>query len=118
MLSYTSSGTRLFANRGEFIQTALPVLKKHGTTLWQDHPYTDIMAVRRRFPISCLNISCGYYNWHAPNEFISLRDTKLAIEQGAALVKVLDHVRYECPVDLNHDDAPLIEIGPLHVPKP
>jgi len=122
MLSYTSSGVRLFENRGEFIQTALPVLQKHGTTLWQRHPYTDIMAVRNRFPISCLNLSCGYYNWHAHNEFVNVPDVKLAIEQGTALLKALDHrnhVMYHCPVDLSHDDAePLIEIGPLHVPEP
>lgn len=119
MLSYTCSGVRLFANRGEFIQTALPVLQKHGTTLWQNHPYTDVMAVRNRFPVSCLNLSCGYYNWHAANEFVNLPDVELAIRQGIDLVKTLDHVRYACPVVLDDDaDAPLIEIGPLHVPAP
>ena len=118
MLSYTSSGVRLFANRGAFIQTALPVLQKHGTTLWQHHPYTDVMAVRRRFPVSCLNLSCGYYNWHEPDEFVNLPDVELAIRQGIDLVKALDSVRYECPVDLTEDDAPLIEIGPLCVPSP
>jgi len=118
MMSYTSSGVRLFANDGDFIKTATPVLQKHGTTLWQHHPYTDIMAIRNRFPISCLNLSCGYYNWHAPNEFVSLRDVPLAIEQGAALVSTLDHVRYECPVDLRDKAKPLIETTALHVPPP
>ena len=117
MMSYTSSSVRLFANRGDFIQTALPVLQQHGTTLWQRHPYTDIMAVRLRFPISCLNLSCGYYNWHQRDEFLSLSDLELAIEQGDALVRALPHVRYECPIDLSHDtDKPLVEISGLRVP--
>jgi putative aminopeptidase FrvX len=119
MVSYTCSGVRLFANRGDFIQTAVPVLQKHGSTLWQRHPYTDVMAVRNRFPISCLNLSCGYYNWHAANEYVHLPDVQKAIEQGSALVKALDHVRYECPIDLSHEtDEPLIQIGHLHVPSP
>lgn len=119
MVSYTCSGVRLFQNRGDFILTALPVLEKHGSVLWQRHPYTDVMAVRNRFPISCLNLSCGYYNWHAPNEYVHLPDVAVAIEQGAALVKTLDHVRYECPVNLDDDHTfPPITIGPLHVPDP
>jgi putative aminopeptidase FrvX len=119
MVSYTSSGVRLFANRGDFIQTALPALQKHGSVLWQRHPYTDVMAVRNRFPISCLNLSCGYYNWHAQDEYVHLPDVQKAIEQGVALVKVLDHVRYACPIDLSAEsDEPLIAIGHLHVPDP
>ena len=119
MMSYTNSGVRLFANDGDFIKTALPALQRHGTTLWQNHPYTDVMAIRNRFPISCLNLSCGYYNWHAPNEFVSLRDVGLAIEQGADLVSTLDHVRYACPVDLQDDlTESLIPVTRLRVPEP
>lgn len=118
MLSYTAGGERLFANRGEFIRRAWPVLQKHGTTLWQHHPYTDVMEIRRRFPISCLNLSCGYYNWHADNEFVSLPDVELAIAQGAELIRILGSHRQACPIDL-HDDAdePLVPVGHLHVPE-
>lgn len=117
MLSYTCGGERLFTNDGDFIKKAHPVLVKHGTTLWQNHPYTDVMTVRRRFPISCLNLSSGYYNWHRHTEFASLPDVELAIGLGTELVKTLDHVRYECPVDLKDEATPLIEVGALHVPK-
>jgi len=117
MMSYTSSGVRLFANDGDFIKTALPVLQKHGTTLWQHHPYTDVMAIRERFPISCLNLSCGYYNWHAKDEFVGLTDVALAIAQGDDLVRSLVRVRYECPVDLHDLTEPLIPVTPLRVPR-
>lgn len=118
MLSYTCSGVRLFANEGDFIKRALPVLNRHGTRLWQNHPFTDVMAVRRRFPVSCLNLSCGYYNWHAPTEFVNLPDVALAIAQGVDLIAALDHEHYPCPLNLSDDAAPLVEIGPLKVPSP
>jgi di/tripeptidase len=119
MLSYSVGGTRLFQNRGDFIQTAFPVLMRHGTQLWQRHPYTDVMAIRRLFPISCLNLSCGYYNWHADNEFVSLPDVDLAIAQGEELIATLGSKAYPCPIDLAFDtDAPLTPITSLHVPDP
>lgn len=116
MVSYTCSGVRLFENGGEFITRALPVLRQHGSVLWQHHPYTDVMAVRNRFPISCLNLSSGYYNWHASNEFVCLSDVELAIEQGEELVQALDSVAYPCPQRLN-ENGPAIPIGPLRVPE-
>ena len=117
MLSYTSSGMRLFDNKGDFIKTAWPVLQQHGTTLWQHHPYTDVLGIRRRFPISCLNLSCGYYNWHQRNEFVKISDVDKAVEQGEALVRALGDVRYPCPKDLL-DDEPLCPVTPLFVPQP
>lgn len=120
MVSYTCGGERLFMNDGDFIQTANPVLKKHGSTLWQSHPYTDVLTVRRRFPISCLNLSSGYYNWHAKDEFVSLPDVELALELGGALIKALDHRPYPAPIgsiaDVDHA-RPLQKVGSLFVPE-
>lgn len=118
MLSYTTSGVQLFSNQGCFIREALPVLRKHGTVLWQHHPFTDVTALRRRFPISCLNLSCGYYNWHAKNEFIKIDEVGLAIEQGTDLVNTLERRRYWCPVDLFEDGEPAIAVTGLKVPTP
>lgn len=116
MLSYTCGGVRLFANDSDFIRAANAVLASYGTNLWQRHPYTDVKAIRHRFPISCLNLSSGYYNWHRHDEFASLPDVALAIDTGKALVGALDHVRYACPVGLDEDGPPLVEVGTLHVP--
>jgi putative aminopeptidase FrvX len=119
LVSYTCSSERLFMNDGEFIQTANPVMVKHGSTLWQDHPYTDVMTVRRRFPISCLNLSSGYYNWHAHNEFVSLPDVELALELGGDLLKALDHCHYPAPSgsikEIDHE-TPLQKVSGLYVP--
>ena len=119
MLSYTLSGVRLFENSGAFIQTALPVLRQHGTTLWQHHPFTDAVAIRRQFPISCLNLSSGYYNWHAANECVSLSDVQLAIDQGIDLIAALGATAYPCPIRITEQltESP-VPIGPLRVPNP
>ena len=117
LVSYTSGGVRLFDNKGEFIQRAWPVLQAHGSVLWQHHPYSDVRGVRGRFPISCLNLSCGYYNWHMQDEYIKISEVEMAVEQGEALVKALDSVRYTCPKHLP-DDQPLCKIGRLSVPSP
>lgn len=119
MLSYSCGGTRLFESNGAFIKAAHPVLKKHGTTLWQDHPYTDVKALRKLFPISCLNLSCGYYNWHKCNEFVSLSDVNKALDLGTALLARLGNSHYPCPIDLRGDvSESLVAIGELFVPEP
>ncbi len=116
LFSYTSSGTRLFENQGEFIHTALPVLLKHGTTEWQNHPYTDVMAVRKRTTLSCMNLSCGYYNWHAKDEYVRLADTEASLAMAIELIKALGARRYD--YDAVKEDAaspPLLEVKSLGV---
>ena len=94
MLSYSSSGERLFENRGEFISCAKPVLDAWGVTQWQRHPYSDVMVLRQRFDFSCLNLSCGYYNWHMPNEYVRITDTENSIGAAEALIKALGNKPY------------------------
>ena len=105
LVSYTSGGIRLFANDGEFIQAAKPVLDAHGLTRWQHHPFTDVMALRERFGVSCLNLSCGYHNWHRPDEYVVLHEVEAAVAAGADLVRALGCRRY--PFGADEDDAAL-----------
>ena len=115
LVSYSSSGTRLFANGGEFIQTAAPVMQAHGLTRWQHHPYTDVMALRRRFDFSCLNLSCGYYNWHRADEYLVLDEVEAAVAAGTDLVRALGSRRYLFGAD-DHDNAlPLQEVTGLQL---
>ncbi len=80
LVSYTSGGTRLFADDGDFIRTAGPVLRAHGLTSWQHHPYSDVVALRQRFDFSCLNLSCGYHDWHCPDEFVVADEVEAALD--------------------------------------
>ena len=115
LASYTSGGERLFANDGEFIQTAAPVLQAHGLTRFQHHPFTDVMALRRRFGFSCINLSCGYHNWHRSDEYVVVAEVEAAVKVGEALIHALGSRAY--PFDAGADDlaAPLYEITHLQL---
>lgn len=117
MLSYSVGGVRLFSNGGSFIQEALPVLNHYGTVHWQHHPYTDVMALRLRFPVSCFNLSCGYYNWHASSEYVKISDVAHAVEQGCTLVETISRRQHSCPVRLLEDVSPHRSITGLRLPE-
>lgn len=115
LVSYTSSGTRLFANNGEFIQTAKPALQAHGLTRFQHHPYSDVMALRQRFRFSCLNLSCGYHNWHRPDEYLVLNEVEAAVNAGEALIAALGRRSYHFALDARDRSEPLFEITGLQI---
>jgi tripeptide aminopeptidase len=115
LMSYTSSGTRLFQNDGDFIQTAAPVLKAHGLNRWQHHPFTDVMVLRERFGFSCLNLSCGYHNWHCPDEYLVLDEVEAAVAAGADLVRALGCRRYPFGADDSDAALPLLEVTGLEL---
>lgn len=110
LMSYTSSGERLFENYGAFIRTAMRALQSNGVTRWQRHPYTDVMALRKRFKFSCLNIGSGYYNWHSSQEFVKLDDVRQAISTGMSLITDLGERSY--PVN-DLSGTPMVEVTGL-----
>lgn len=115
LVSYTSSGTRLFANDGQFIQTAMPALQAHGLTRFQHHPFSDVMALRQRFDFSCLNVSCGYHNWHCADEFIVIEEVEAAINAGEALISALGCRAYPFAGEAEDAAAPQFEVTGLQL---
>jgi len=115
LLSYTSGGVRLFQNDGDFIQRALPVLQAHGLTRWQHHPFSDVMALRQRFGFSCLNLSCGYHNWHRPDEYVVLDEVKAALAAGEDLLRVLGCRHYAFDAEDGDATLPLLEVTGLQL---
>ena len=80
----------------------------------QAHPYTDVSQLKQKVDVSCINISCGYYQMHTPNEFIVLDDVEKSIRTGINLVNEFGYEKqvyaYEPPVYsygglFNLDDA-------------
>ncbi|MGO9443301.1 MAG: M28 family peptidase [Thiobacillaceae bacterium] len=117
LVSYTSNSVRQFANDGEFIHTALPVFQQHGLTAWQRHPYSDVMALRQRFNFSCLNLSCGYYNWHQRDEYLVLNEVQAALASGEDLVQALGCRRYTFNAGADDTALPLLEVTGLQLPQ-
>ncbi len=108
--SYTCGGIQLFADHGEFIREAAPILASHGLNRWHRHTATDVVALRRRFGVSCLNLPCGYYNAHSPREYVVLDEVEAALAAGGDLVRALGCRRY--PFDANEAESglPLAEV--------
>lgn len=115
MMSYTSSGIRLFDNHGEFIQTALPVLQKYGVK-WQHHPYTDVSVIRPMHGMSCLNLASGYYNWHGDDEFVYVPDVKNAIVMAKELLAALGEHYF--PFMNEDSEETLVPVTRLMVERP
>lgn len=89
LITEICSGVRLYEKDGYFIQKMKPIIEENfnNPMIEQSHPYTDVMQLKNKLPISCINISCGYYNMHTPKEFIVLDDVTRAINTGIALGK-------------------------------
>jgi hypothetical protein len=84
LISEISSGVRLYESNGDFITLMKQSIEEAfgNPMIEQSHPYTDVMVLKDKLPVSCINISCGYYNMHTPKEFISVDDVDRAIQSG------------------------------------
>ena len=97
LITEICSGVRLFERDSEFFEKVLPVIENTfgNEMLVQSHPYTDISQLKKKSDVCCINISCGYYNMHSNQEFISIEDVKNGIEIGKNMVKELGYRKYE-----------------------
>jgi hypothetical protein len=93
----------------------MPVLQAHGLTHWQHHPFSDVMALRQRFGFCCLNLSCGYHNWHHPNEHVVIGEVEAAVKAGEALISALGSRAYPFDSDTHDSAAPLCEVTGLQL---
>ena len=101
LISQACMGTTLFDKNGEFFNTAIRSITKgfNNEMMVQSHPYTDIMMIKQLSDLSCINMSCGYYNMHTANEFVCIDDVERAIEAGKHMVKDLGLKKYEFKYD-------------------
>jgi hypothetical protein len=90
-------GTVLFDKDGEFFDLSLRAITDgfKNEMMVQSHPYTDIMMIKQLSDLSCINMSCGYYNMHTANEFVCIDDVERAIVAGKNMVKELGLKKYE-----------------------
>ena len=97
LISYSCMGTVLFDKDGEFFNLSLRAITDgfKNEMMVQSHPYTDIMMIKQLSDLSCINMSCGYYNMHTANEFVCIDDVERAIEAGKNMVEDLGLKKYE-----------------------
>jgi hypothetical protein len=81
----------LFERDSEFFEKSILVIENAfgNEMMIQSHPYTDVSQLKKKIDVSCINMSCGYYNMHTKEEFISIDDVERAIEAGKNMVFIL-----------------------------
>ena len=97
LISHSCMGTVLFNLESDFFKIAYKSIYEGfgNEMLVQAHPYTDIMMIKKKSDIACLNMSCGYYNMHTPNEFVCISDVEKSIVAGKNMVDHLGLKKYE-----------------------
>jgi len=72
------------------LKSAEEVGFKHTTGI-----YTDVMTLLQRgLDISVMNISCGYYNAHTPDEYIVISDLAHTLDTVRGLIKYSADIKY------------------------
>ena len=96
-ISYRSFGVTLFDKDGHFYKTIEPVLKKYmgESLLLGNHPYTDVWAIKKKVPVSCINLSIGYYDMHTQHEYVDIDVCMSCVDMGEEIIKTLGETRYE-----------------------
>ena len=97
LITEICSGVRLFERDSEFFNIVIPTIEESfkNEMLVQSHPYTDISQLKKKIDVCCINMSCGYYNMHTNQEFVSIEDVENAITAGLNMVKELGLKKYK-----------------------
>ncbi len=95
MVTQFCYGQTLFDDEGDFYQKCESHLKEYMPNfVLQSHPYTDVYSLRKRFDFSCINFSCGYYNYHTRNEYVVVEDLYNSILLGQKMIESLGNTLY------------------------
>jgi len=93
MVTEVCSGIRLFDRETHFFDVIDGVFRENLKFYeYKIHPYTDVSMLKKKFDFSCVNISCGYYNYHTRNEYVVLEDLERAINMSK---QIIDKLGYE-----------------------
>jgi len=95
MVTEVCSGIRLFDRNSDFYRIADEVLSEsfehHEFMI---HPYTDVSQLKKKFDFSCINFSCGYYNYHTKNEYVVIEDLQIAIHTAHEMINRLGYTKH------------------------
>jgi len=96
MVTEVCSGVRLFDRNSEFFRIADEVLTEmFAHHEFQIHPYTDVSQLKMKFDFSCINFSCGYYNYHTMHEYVVVEDLQNSIHTAHEMINRLGYTKHE-----------------------
>lgn len=89
-------GVQLFDRDGEFFNVCDEVLTEgfNNRNDYQSHPYTDVMALKRKYNFSCINFAIGYYDYHTKHEYVVVEDVFNGIKTGKNMIEKLGNKLY------------------------
>jgi di/tripeptidase len=95
MVTQYCYGQKLFDEQSEFFIKCEPNFKEMMPNfVLESHPYTDVYSLRKLFDFSCINFSCGYYQYHTRNEYVVVEDLYNSILLGQKLIESLGNNLY------------------------
>jgi tripeptide aminopeptidase len=98
MISQNCSGVDLFDKNSTFFEKCNEVLTESMNTQsmrYMNHPYTDVYAITKKYGISSINFSIGYYDYHTKHEYVVVEDVFNGIEIGKKMIELLGYEFYE-----------------------
>ena len=91
--AWKSSGTKLFS--AEFYKNFLkPVCDKWGMTDFRSEPFTDIINIREKSKLMCMNFGNGGYEAHCYTEYCIIEDMDHALGMGIDIIETLGNKLY------------------------
>lgn len=87
--AYSCSGTKLM-NKEFFEGNGLDIIcKNHGLVDFRAEPFTDVVQIRQKTDIICMNFGTGYYNCHMDSEYCVIEDMDSALDMGVDIINKL-----------------------------
>lgn len=77
-----------------FFNTVFPICEKNGLTRFKAETSTDVMYLRRKINVPCMNIGSGYYKQHTLNEYVKIDDVIKSYSLGKELILHLGNKKY------------------------
>ena len=97
------SGTLLFDD-AFFRDNIEAVASQHGVTNFKYEPYTDVLNIRKKTQIACMNFGNGGWHPHQKSEYVMFSQMCKAEELGNALVNTIPlDKQYKIPVNARPD---------------
>lgn len=93
--AYCAAGELLFGK--EFFELIEDTCKEHGLTDFRSEPYTDVVNIRSKTQVVCMNFGNGGYNAHASTEYVIIEDIDAACGLGVALIEKLGTEKFRMP---------------------
>lgn len=82
-------------NSEAFRELIEPAVKKYERK-YVDGMMTDVLALSRKFDISMMNISCGYYGPHTDREYVCIQDVANTFNFMYDVIKMCGNKEYPC----------------------